>query len=184
VEVRYWGVILAMSATAGAAAAEPSNADAAAQWELEGRFLFLACQFKQAARAFEKALAEQPDNAALHYRLGKSYARLAEVSSPLSAPKYARKARRNLEQAVMIAPRNAEYLLELFDFDVESPEWLGGGLERAAALLERIGPGDSGAESRSKQLADAREEHRGAGWWVRRAALWTAGVIGRFLPLP
>jgi hypothetical protein len=78
-----------MSAAAGAAAA--------AQSEQEGRSLFFACEFKQAARAFEKASAEQPDSARLHYWLGKSYARLAEVSSPLSAPKNARKARRNLD---------------------------------------------------------------------------------------
>ena len=172
---------MAMSAAAGAAAAAavPANTDDAAQWELEGRFLFVACEFKQAARAFERALAGQPDNAALHYRLGKAYARLAEVSSLLFAPKYARKARRSLEQAVKLAPRNDEYLRELFDFDVASPEWLGGGLERAAALLDRFGPGDPGAESRSKQLAESREEYRGAGWWVRRALLRTAEVVGK-----
>jgi len=112
-----------MSAVAGAAASGPPNTEAAAQWESDGRSLFFACEFKQAARAFEKALAEQPDSAVLHFWLGKSYARLAEVSSPLSAPKNARKARRSLEQAVKFDPRNGEYLRELFDFYVDSPEW-------------------------------------------------------------
>jgi hypothetical protein len=147
-------VILLMSAAAGAAAA--------AQSEQEGRSLFLACEFKQAARAFEKASAEQPDSAVLHFWLGKSYARLAEVSSPLSAPKNARKARRSLD----------------------SPEWFSGGLERAAALLERIDPGESGTESRLRQLADSRKEHSGAGWWIERAVLWTSGAIGYFVPQP
>ena len=115
-------------------------------------------------RAFEKALAGQPDSAVLHYWLGKSYARLAEISSPLSAPKNARKARRSLEQAVEIDPQNDEYLLELFDFYVDSPEWFSGGLEQAAALLERISSRASNAEQWSKQLADSRKEHSGAGW--------------------
>lgn len=182
--MRYWSVILLMSAAAGPVAAEPPNAGAAAQWEREGRFLFLRCDFKRATRAFEKALAEQPDSAPLHYRLGKSYARLAEVSSPLSAPKNARRARRSLEQAVKIDPRNDKYLQELFDFYVDSPEYFHGGLERAAALLERTSLGAAGAEPRLKQLADSRKEHSGAPWWMRRAVLWTSGAIGRFLPQP
>jgi len=129
-------------------------------------------------------LAEQPDSAVLHYWLGKSYARLAAVSSPLSAPKNARKARHSLEQAVKIDPRKDEYLRELFDFYVDSPEWFSGGLKRAAALLERISPGESGTEPRLKQLADSRKEHSGAGWWIERAVLWTSGAIGYFVPQP
>jgi tetratricopeptide (TPR) repeat protein len=177
-------VVLLLSAAAGSAASESPGAETAAQWERDGRSLFLACEFKQAARAFEKALAEQPNSALLHYWLGKSYARLAEVSSLLSAPKNARKARRSLEQAVQIDPRNDEYLRELFDFYVDSPEWFSGGLERAAALLERISPEESGVEPRLKQLADSRKDHSGAGWWIERAVLWTSGAIGHLVPQP
>ncbi len=173
-----------ISVAVGAAASRSLNAETVAQWERDGRSLFFACEFKQAARAFEKASAEQPDSARLHYWLGKSYARLAEVSSPLSAPKNARKARRNLEQAVHLDSRNDLYLQELFDFYLDSPEWFSGGLERAAALLERIDPGESGAESRFRQLADSRKEHSGAGWWIERAVLWTSGVIGHCVPQP
>lgn len=173
-----------MSAAVGVAASRPPNTESAAQWEKNGRSLFLACEFEQAARAFEKALAEQPDSALLHYWLGKSYARLAEVSSPLSAPKNARKARRNLEQAVRIDPRNEEYLRELFDFYVDSPEWFSGGLKRAAALLERVSPEESDVEPWFQQLTDSRKEHSGAGWWMERAVLWTSGVIGHFVPQP
>lgn len=183
--MRYWSVILLLSVAAGSAASGLPNAAPAAHWESDGRSLFLACEFKQAARAFEKALAVQPDRAILHYWLGKSYARLADISSSLSAPKNARKARRSLERAVELDPRNGEYLRELFDFYVDSPEWFRGGLERAAALRERISPGDEpGAESLSRQLADSRKEHSGGGWWMRRAILWTSGSIGHFVPQP
>jgi tetratricopeptide (TPR) repeat protein len=173
-----------MSAGECSAASGPPNTEAAAQWERDGQNLFVACEFKRAARAFEKALAEQPDSAALHYWLGKSYARQAEVSGPLSAPKNARKARRNLEQAVKIDPRNDKYLRELFDFYVDSPEWFSGGLEQAAALLERVSPGEPGAEPRLNQLANSRKEHSGAGWWMRRAVLLPSGIIGYFVPQP
>jgi hypothetical protein len=121
----------------------------------------------------------------LHYWLGKSYARLAEVSSPLSAPKNARKARVNLERSVQIDPQNDEYLLELFDFYVDSPEWFSGGLQRAAALLGRFSPRKSSVvEAHLQQLADSRKEHSGAGWWMRRAVLWSSGAIGRLVPQP
>ena len=180
--MRHWGVILLWSAAAASAASGPRSGEIAAQWADDGRFHFFACEFKQATRAFENALAEQPDSAVLHYWLGRTYFRLAEVSGPLSAPKDARKARRSLEQAVRIEPRNDEYLRELFDFYLDSPEWFGGGLERAAALLERIGSEAAGAELREKQLAAARKEHSGAGWCMRWAILRTSGAIGRFFP--
>jgi tetratricopeptide (TPR) repeat protein len=77
---------------------------------MDGRSLFLACEFKEAARTFERELANQPESAFLYYWAGKSYARLAEVSSPFSAPKDAQKARRNLERAVQLDPENREYL--------------------------------------------------------------------------
>jgi tetratricopeptide (TPR) repeat protein len=159
-----------MSAAAGSAVSGPPDANAAAQWERDGQSLFLACEFKQATYAFEKALAGQPDSAVLHYWLGKSYARLAEVSSPLSARKNAHKARRSLEQAVKIDPQNGEYLLELFDFYVDSPEW--------------FSPGEPGAEPQRRQLAASRKEYSGASWWMRRAVLWTWAAIGYPIPQP
>jgi tetratricopeptide (TPR) repeat protein len=177
-------VILLMSAAIASAAAGPPVAEAAAQRETNGRSLYLACEFKQAARAFERAVAEQPDRAVLHYSLGKSYARLAEVSSPFSASKNARKARRSLERAVEIDPQNDEYLRELIDFYLNSPEWFSGGLERAAALLARSNTQEYGAEPRLQQLAYSRKEHRGAGWWIERAILRTSGAIGYFVPQP
>lgn len=180
--MRYWGVILFMGAVAVSAAADLPKAGTVAQFENDGRSLFFACEFKQATQAFKRALADQPDSPVLHYWLGKSYARLAEVSSPLTAPKNARRARRYLEEAVKLDPQNHEYLLELFDFYVDSPEWFHGGLERATALLERISPAESGAQTWPEQLADSRKDHSGAGWGMRRAILWTSGAIGYGVP--
>jgi tetratricopeptide (TPR) repeat protein len=171
------------AATASAGLGSPA-AEAAAQRETEGRSLFLACEFKPAARAFEKAVTEQPERAVLHYWLGKSYARLAEVSSPLSASKNARKARRSLERAVEIDPRNDEYFRELIDFYLNSPEWFSGGLDRAAALLAQSDTQESDAQPRLRQLVYSRKEHSGAGWWIERAILRTSGAIGYFVPQP
>ena len=85
--MRYGSVILLMSAAVASAASGPPIAEASAQWEKDGRSLFFACEFKRPAHAFEKAVVDQPERAVLHFWLGKSYARLAEVSSPLTARK-------------------------------------------------------------------------------------------------
>ena len=177
-------IIPLITAAMGSVASGATHAEVAAQWERDGRSLFLICEFKRATRAFERALAEQPDNAALHHWLGKSYARLAEVSGPLFAPKNARKARRSLEQAVKIDPLNQEYVRELFDFYVDSQEWSSGGLERAAALLKRISLRGAGAELQIQHIADSKKEFSGAGWWIRRAVLRSSGAIGFVAPLP
>jgi len=180
--VRYWISVLAVSAAVGGAAWGAGSAGIAAQWAEDGRFHFLACEFKEAAHAFENSVAEQPEDAELRYWLGKTYARLAEISGPLSAKKNARKAQRNLEYAVKLDPQNDKYLLELFDFYVDSPEWFGGGLERAAALLERMGPEAYGAQERLEELAASRKEHSGVGWWMRLAVLRTSSTVGYLAP--
>jgi len=49
-EVRYWSVILLLSAGAGSAASGPRSAEIAAQWASDGRFRFFACEFKRMGR--------------------------------------------------------------------------------------------------------------------------------------
>ena len=53
----------------------------AASLPADGEALFRECEFKAAAHSFERALTKEPGNARLHFWLGKSYARMAEVSS-------------------------------------------------------------------------------------------------------
>ena len=149
---------------------------------MDGRSLFLACEFKEAARTFEHGLADQPESAFLYYWAGKSYARLAEVSSSFSAPKNAHKARRNLERAVQLDPDNREYLQELFEFYLESPGWFRGGLNRAAALQERVSHQQSANEHWKEKLAAARHEYGGPAWWETKAILCTYGAVGSVIP--
>jgi len=179
--MRFKIVVPIMLASVALAAAGPPYGGAITQTARDGRSLFVACEFQEAARTFERSLADQPQSAFLHYWLGKSYARLAEVSSPLSAPKNARKARRNLERAVQLDPENQEYLQELFEFYLDSPEWFHGGLNRAATLQERISQ-QSDIEHWKEKLAAARKEYSGPAWWTRRAILCTSGAIGSVIP--
>jgi tetratricopeptide (TPR) repeat protein len=152
-------------------------------WTKVGREHFERCEFKPAANAFSNALRQQPENARLHHWLGRSYARMAEVASPLHAVRDARKARLSLERAVELEPHNQEYLRELFDFYLNSSEWFSGGLTQAASLVEKIEPDNPGAHLLLVSLLNsAREEYHGAGWRMRQATLLPSGEIGRLLP--
>jgi len=165
------------------AASASIGVDSTTDWAGTGRSRFFECKFKDAARAFTKALQLQRDDARLYLWLGKSYARMAEVAGPLHAAGNARQARWNLERAVELEPRNREYLRELFDFYLDSPEWFGGGLRRAALLVERIAPDDPGAQAFLRGLLDrAREEYRGPDWRLRQATLAPSAQIGRMVP--
>ena len=86
--------------------------------------MFLATDYKRAARAFETAVALNPRDAALHNWLGKSYARLAETANPLSNRRYALRAEYHLTAAVNLEPENSVFVRDLFEFYVDSPEWL------------------------------------------------------------
>jgi tetratricopeptide (TPR) repeat protein len=169
-------LLIAWAALAGSKPQPPVRPQA------DGESLFYACEFKAAARAFERDLVREPGSARLHFWLGKSYERLADVSSPLSARKNARKAQAHLEAAVKLDPGDRELLMELFDFYVDSPEWFGGGLDRAAYLLERIGPDDGGPGSPSRRLADSRNEFKGPAWAIAKGIKRLSAAAGHFVP--
>ena len=148
----------------------------------DGEALFRECEFKAAAHEFERALAAEPASARLHFWAGKSYARLSEISTLLSARKNARKAQAHLEAAARLDPGNRVFLMELFEFYIDSPEYFDGGLRRAAAILERLGSDDGGPASPSRILADARKEYRGANWFLARNVLRVSSVAGYLVP--
>jgi tetratricopeptide (TPR) repeat protein len=152
-------------------------------WAEAGRSRFAECEFKDAARAFKKALQFRPEDASLYYWLGKSSARMAEVAGPLRAAHHARDAQRNLERAVELEPGNREYARELFDFYLDSPEWVGGGLRRAALLVDKIAPDDPGEHALLQwRLNEAREDYHGPDWHLSQANQLPATVLGRIVP--
>jgi tetratricopeptide (TPR) repeat protein len=148
----------------------PAAIDSQKDWAQTGRMRFEQCEFKDAARAFTKALQFRPDDASLHLWLGRSYARMAESATLLTASGNARHARKSYERAIELQPSDRSYIRELFDFYLDSPQWFKGGLDRAALLVPRIAPDDPGEQAFLKVLlADARQEFRGPDWRLRQA---------------
>lgn len=156
----------------------------AAAWELLGKAYYMEGDYKKASQCFEKAVAADPRNASYHLWLGRAYGKRAETSSFVTAPGLARKAREQFEKAVELDPDNIEALNDLFEYYLEAPGFLGGGLDKAAALIERIGKLDPAeryyAEAR---LAEKRREFARAEQHLRQALELAPRQIGRIVDL-
>jgi tetratricopeptide (TPR) repeat protein len=141
-----------------------------AVYELIGRNYYMQREFKKAIEALEEATAAEPGNSGYALWLGRAFGRRAETASPFTAPGYASKTRQYFEKAVQLDPRNLEALTDLFEYYLEAPGFLGGGLDRAAATASRIAQIDA-AEGHTAQakLAEKKKEYGAAEQSFRRA---------------
>ncbi len=159
------------------------NKDAAV-YELMGRNYYMQGDYKRASEALEKALASDPKDSQAALWLGRAYGRRAETSSPFTAPGYAHKARQNFEKATQLNPRNLEAFTDLFEYYLEAPGFLGGGLDKAQATADRIAEIDSGEGHWSRaRLAEKRKEYSSAEEQLRRAIDVSPNQVGRFIDL-
>jgi len=153
-------------------------------WELMGQSYFMQGDFKRAGEAFQKAVAADPARSGYHLWLGRAFGRRAETSSPFTAPGLASKARQSFEKAVELNPRNAEAMNDLFEYYLQAPGFLGGGLDKAAALAARIRDLDPAEfHFAQAQLAEKRKEWGTAEQQLRRAVDLAPRQAGRLLDL-
>jgi tetratricopeptide (TPR) repeat protein len=152
--------------------------------QLIGQCYYMQGNPKKASEFFEKAVAADPGSSNYRLWLGRAYGRRAETSSFVTAPSFATKARQNFEKAVELDPRNLEAASDLFEYYLDAPGFLGGGLERAAALAQRIGELDP-AEYHYAQarLAEKRKEFQTAENQLRRATELAPRQVGRLIDL-
>ena len=107
----------------------------AANLQLLGQRYFMLGDFKKATETLEKAEALNPADSMLRTWLGRAWGRRAETAFPLAAFGYAVKTRDSFERAVQMDPANAEALGDLFDFYMDAPKMIGGGLDKAEAMM-------------------------------------------------
>ena len=163
---------------------ESMPAKDAAAYDLMGRDYYMQGDYKRATETLEKALAAEPGVAEHALWLGRAYGRRAESSSIFTAPGLASKARQYLERAVELDPRDLEALADLFDYYVEAPGFLGGGMEKArrtAEQMERISPAE-GYLAQAK-LAEKRNEYPRAEAHLRKAIEVAPQQIGKLIEL-
>jgi len=153
-------------------------------YQLIGQNYYWQADYKKATEALEKALALEPGSSEINLWLGRAYGRRAETSNMLSAPGHASRARQHFEKAAQLNPNNLDAQSDLFEYYLEAPGFLGGGLDKAAATaaqMARINPAEgywalAKLDEKRKQFGSA-EEH------LRRAVEAAPQQVGRLLDL-
>jgi len=156
----------------------------AAVYELMGQNYYGRADYKKATEALEKALALDPGSSEINLWLGRAYGRRAETSNPLSAPGHAGRARQYFEKSARLNPNNLDAQSDLFEYYLEAPGFLGGGLDKAAATaaeMARINPAEG--YSAQAKLDEKRKEYGRAEEHLRRAIEVAPQQVGRFLDM-
>jgi len=162
-------------------AIKPAPAEA---YFLIGRDYFGLRQYKPATDNFQKAASMDAKNADYALWLGRTWGRRAEAASPLTAPSSASKARQFFELAVKLDPRNQEAVNDLFDYYLNAPGFLGGGLDRAAGLAKHIAElDDAEGHYAEAQIAERRKQFDVAEKQFRQAMDLRPRQIGRVIDL-
>jgi tetratricopeptide (TPR) repeat protein len=153
-------------------------------YDLIGRNQFMLGEFKKASESYQQALAADPSNSEYEHWLGKTFGKRAETASPFTAPGLASKARQHFENAVALNPANKEAVNDLFEYYMEAPGFLGGGLDKAARLAESIAALDpaEGLWAQSR-IAERRKDYGKAEEQLRRAMQAAPMQVGRVVDL-
>jgi Flp pilus assembly protein TadD len=156
----------------------------AAVYALMGRNHYMLGDYKRATETLERAFGADPSNSEYALWLGRAYGRRAETSGPFTAPGQAFKARLYFEKAVQLDPHNGDALSDLFEYYLEAPGFLGGGMDKAQTLVPRmagINPAEGyWAESR---IAEKRKEYGDAEAQLRRAIDAAPEQVGKLVEL-
>lgn len=138
--------------------------------ELLGRSYLAEADTRKATETLERAVALRPNDSMLNTWLARAYGHRAQTSFAMTALHYANRTRETFERAVALDPSNKEALGDLFEFYVEAPGMVGGGVEKAEALLPQIARYDPiGSEVSKASLAEHQKQYGEAESHLRRA---------------
>lgn len=151
---------------------------------LIGENYFMMGDANRAAEFFQQAVAADPNNSVHYHWLGRAYARQAEAAGMFNALGFATKSRQNLEKAVELDHKNIEAANDLFEFYLEAPGFMGGGLEKAARLAAQIAELDAAeGEYSQSRIAGKKKDLEQAETHLRRAIELAPRQVGRVLDL-
>lgn len=163
----------------------PADAEA---YHLLSRAYFHLKEWDQAIAAGEKAVQLNPTQAQYYLWLGRAYGEKADNSSFITAAGLTKHIRANFEKAVELDPRSVAALSDLSEFYVEAPGFMGGGLDKAQTVAQRMGAVDPARahwvcariDEKRKDSAGAEQEYMAAirvandpaGYWLNLASFY------------
>ncbi len=155
-----------------------------AVYALIGRNYYMKTDYKKSSEFLEKAVVADPSNAEYHLWLGRAWGRRAETSSPVTAPSHASKARQSFEKSVELNPKNLEALSDLFEYYLEAPGFLGGGMEKAQATATRMAKlNPAEGHWAEAKIAEKRKEQGKVESHLRQAVELAPQQVGRIIDL-
>ena len=95
-----------------------------------------------ALTVLQRAVAQDPNNANIHYLLGVAYGNLAEKASAFRRVSFARHTRDEFEHAVELDPNHLEARWALVQYYELAPGYLGGSEQKAEQQAEEINKRD------------------------------------------
>ena len=104
----------------------------------QGQILYGDEKFEAAVNKFSEAIKQSPDDSRYHHWLAKSYGELAETSGWLKAMRFAENAKKSLERAVELDPKNIAALTDLMKYYRDAPGFLGGSDKKAEEISIRL----------------------------------------------
>jgi len=142
----------------------------AAELRLLAQCRYMLGDPNRAATILEKAAALAPTDSMIQLWLGRAQGRRAETAFALRAPGLAVKAREAFEKAVKLDPKNREAVNDLFDYYMEAPGFLGGGPDKARALLPLLDQCDPAEAWHARsRLDEQKKDYAGAEAALRHA---------------
>jgi tetratricopeptide (TPR) repeat protein len=105
-----------------------------------GQRLFAEQRYDEAVECFERAAEAEAAVSDRHLWLARAYGRKAETAGVWDQLSLAKKVRTHFERAVALDPDNVAARLDLIEFYLAAPAFLGGGVDKArdqAAEIER-----------------------------------------------
>jgi len=151
---------------------------------LIGKSYYMDGQYKSSTAYLEKAIAADGSNSGYYDWLGKAYGRRAEQSVFISALPLAVKTRECFEKAAALDPANREALGDLFEFYLQAPAIVGGGMDKAEAIAARIGElSEPERHFVRARLAEKRRNTREAECELRKARDAAPKDVGRVIDL-
>lgn len=156
----------------------------AAGYALLGKAYFMEGQYKEAVSNLQKAIDEDRLNSDYYDWLGRAYGRMAEASKFLSALGYARKTVCSFERAVELGPSNLEALSDVFEYYLQAPGMVGGGVEKAENIATRIASLNEAEYHWARaRLAEKRKDFATAEREIRASLEAAPNEVGRTLNL-
>ena len=162
----------------------PAHEKAANELVLIGQDYFMLGDAKRATEFFQQAVTAEPGNSVYYHWLGRAYGRRAEMGNPFTAMGYASKARQNFEKAVELDPQNSEAVNDLFEFYLEAPGFIGGGMEKATKVADQIAEMNAAEGNYARaRIEEKRKNYHRAEEHLRRAMELAPRQVGRVIDL-